>query len=425
MNLVDFKVSLQANQSAFLFGNGFSMNFDSGFSNIHDRLFETHKELINNTSYDVRMNNAALKKKLSTNYKNVIKEMKYFDKAKFYSIFSDGILFAESILIFQNMENYLFETNSISKLEFGISPWDSLNSIYKAGKEKGVEFVNIEYWTILIYFYYVLKKNRPQGYNFPDNNLFINLIKAGSISSISIATDGIVTLDTCNNGFNIYYRMLFSLAIFNKGKAISINDLNKIHVLDLQKIHALISQSKMVFSLNYDHIIEMIWPDIPIIHLHGSYGINKKNYVFYQSLSLKEPTREISFSDILVGDYFTNKTFFPITASAVTSNSEKFGLASDKIENHIVSNKISNVVILGMNIDNDQHILRYIMLAYESIKIANPTITYCYFTKEDADEFQHQFDKVITFNPEVSQYCKTIKVNYVNTRDILDEYFLR
>ena len=49
---------VQKQPTAFLCGNGFSINFDSDFANIYDRLYETHKLLIRNGKFEVKANNS-------------------------------------------------------------------------------------------------------------------------------------------------------------------------------------------------------------------------------------------------------------------------------------------------------------------------------------------------------------------------------
>ncbi len=49
---------VQKQPTAFLCGNGFSINFDSDFANIYDRLYEAHKLLIQSGKYDVKANNS-------------------------------------------------------------------------------------------------------------------------------------------------------------------------------------------------------------------------------------------------------------------------------------------------------------------------------------------------------------------------------
>jgi len=60
MTIDDLSNEITNRQCAFLCGNGFSMNFDSGFSNIHSRLYEVHKSLYKNTKYKVKSRNEVL-----------------------------------------------------------------------------------------------------------------------------------------------------------------------------------------------------------------------------------------------------------------------------------------------------------------------------------------------------------------------------
>ena len=63
---------VQKQPTAFLCGNGFSINFDSDFANIYDRLYETHKLLIRNGKFEVKANNS-FQKIFKDNYKSVCK----------------------------------------------------------------------------------------------------------------------------------------------------------------------------------------------------------------------------------------------------------------------------------------------------------------------------------------------------------------
>lgn len=424
MNLEDFKAILERENTAFLLGNGFSMNFDTCFGNIHERLFDTHKILLSSTNYRVNSPNAIFKKKLSNNYKSVLSEIKYFDNTKFQQIFLDAILFAESIVTFHDMEKHLRETKLISELSFGITQFDGITQIYNVGKSKGAEKVNIEYWTLLIYFYYILKKAAPKDYKFPKDNTFLKLIVKGSSPNIILGTENEPYIETCNNGMNTYFRMLYSLAIYNDSKSISCENLDKVEFLNLHKIHQFLTKSSIVLTLNYDHIIETNWPDINVVHLHGSYQIQCNNYFHYQSLSYNDGKQEVSFSDILIGDYFCNKTFFPIVAS--TSKGTTSTLTEDantKISRYVREKDISNIVIFGMNISNDQDIIRYILLAFEKNQVKNPAITYCYFAESEKNEFETQYKKVITFSKAVNTYCQNVKISCIPTDVILNEYF--
>ncbi|WP_242143226.1 MULTISPECIES: hypothetical protein [unclassified Bacillus cereus group] len=75
-----FNELIDRNKSMFLCGNGFSMNFDSDFENIYDRLYDGHKELLVNSEYKVNAGDRAFSKKFKDNYKNVLRYLKYISK---------------------------------------------------------------------------------------------------------------------------------------------------------------------------------------------------------------------------------------------------------------------------------------------------------------------------------------------------------
>lgn len=83
--------------SAFLCGNGFSINFDNDFTNIYDRLYEAHKLLLQSGKYDVKANKL-FKKVFEDNYKNVCKYVYTFKQKDIEEIFLSGIDFAEIII---------------------------------------------------------------------------------------------------------------------------------------------------------------------------------------------------------------------------------------------------------------------------------------------------------------------------------------
>lgn len=87
--------------------------------------------------------------------------------------------------------------------------------------------------------------------------------------------------------------------------------------------------------------------------------------------------------------------------------------------------KVEVVVIFGMNIDNDQHIIRDVMLRFSDMPSKNVKIIYCYFTEEDRDIFNEQYESSITFRKDVSYRVKETELLYIRTQDILKEYFVK
>ena len=423
MNMTDFDRLLSETNSALLLGNGFSMNFDSGFSNIHSRLYETHKLLYKTTSYYSEAPNSNLNTKRKKGYENVIQKMKYWRENEFYEIFNQGVNFAQSIACFDGMEEWLILKKCNYATAGGYGVYHDCMEIYQTAKNKGVAAVNIEYWPTLIYMYYVLSNESPDNYILPANNSFTDLICAGEYKQINLYGKSVPVLDTYNNGFNTYYKMLYSLAIFNQGKAIGQVRLDKIEQLNKFAIGHLLEEFKFILTLNYDHIIEENWNNIEVVHLHGAYELND-DMVFYQKMLHDYSGVDVNFSSILIGDFLCNKTHQAITSQKMNKGgSRAFESANELINNAISNHKISNIIIFGMNICNDQDLLRYIMLAYEKECVEKPIITYCYFTIDEKLEFEKQFEKAKSFSQEVNLYCEKIVVHTVATQDILQKYF--
>lgn len=425
IDLIEFERVLDENKSAFLCGNGFSMNFDSNFSNIFDRLYDAHKELLEHSQYKVNAPKPAFNKKCKDNYKSAKQFFKHKSKEELYKIFEDGLLFAESIRENNPLINELWEKRWIISLEFGLSQYDLLDKICNIGRKWGVQYVNIEYWTILVYFYYAIKELKTPYYIFPIENSFIHAIKAGDKSEIKL-TD-VFFEKILFNGFCLYYRMLFSIAIFANGRGIDTTLLNKTRELDGVSIKNFLDKFDCLLSLNYDHLLEMI-SGRRVDHFHGEFGINKLEYVYYQSFCLKYKGKEISFSDILIGDYFMFKQYAALIQGFSEGGSKGLQYSmrksfSNKMQSIVQQNRINTVVIFGMNIDNDQHVLRNLMVSFYQAKIKKPKIIYCYFIDQERVDFEEQYEAVITFGEELNTYARGIEVLFIKTENILNEYF--
>ncbi|HDF3128780.1 TPA: hypothetical protein PC487_003497, partial [Clostridioides difficile] len=57
INIEKISNIIKENNSVFLCGNGFSINFDNDFRNIFNRLYESHKILIHNSKYEINSDN--------------------------------------------------------------------------------------------------------------------------------------------------------------------------------------------------------------------------------------------------------------------------------------------------------------------------------------------------------------------------------
>ena len=207
------------------------------------------------------------------------------------------------------------------------------------------------------------------------------------------------------NGFTTYYRFLLCSTIYNNRL---IRELDKINELNLDKIKKLLQTFNCIFTTNYDLLLENILTDTNVIHLHGQFIFNTKEYCYHQSLSLKINTDWVSFSDILVGDYFVNKISRPtisVLASKRYKENKELHYIGDMIENKIKEEKINTFIIFDLNIDNDQHILRSLMGSFYFQKVKNPKIIFSYFNENDKKIFIEQFKKCITFNDSMNDYC--------------------
>ncbi|MFF2889076.1 hypothetical protein [Paenibacillus sp. NPDC057967] len=401
------------------------MNFDSDFGNIYDRLYNSHKELMRYSEYEV-FSNKNFEKKCKDNYNSVMRFLRNITERNFYSIFDDALIFADSINNNKQLIEELWGKNKITRLVFGLSQIDIVNQICTIGRNKGQKYINIEHWTILIYFYFTIKTLAPQYYEFPSNNLFLTILNIGDKSNtVLLPQKEEVNEKLLFNGFTTYYRMLFSTAIFSKGKALDFELLGNSANLDLDKIKGFLMEFKSLCSLNYDNIMESI-VDNPVDHFHGEFVKDRKEYVYSQSLRLKYDKAYVSFSDLMIGDYFTFKTLIPAINHLSKGNINKETLTfSRRMDDLIEKSSVNSFVIFGMNIENDQHVLRNLMLSFYNANQKKPHIIYCYFNSEEKEEFIKQFSAVITFSQEVSAYAHKIEVSYIRTQDILKEYFYK
>lgn len=410
------------NTAMFLCGNGFSINFDKDFSNIYDRLFEAHKSLMRNGKYEA--NGGSLGKIFKDNYNNVCKYVNAFKQKNLDEFFESGVIFAEDIIKNKDLMNELQNSKYIHKLTFGTSELDIVRSIAEVGRSRGYKAVNIEYWSLLIYMYFTIRRLRDL-YVFPSNNLFITLIKIGSINQGRLVPgEEDIYQYIMSNGLNTYYRMLFATAIWNNGKAVDFEELQDIEKLNVPKIRGFLNQFKVLITLNYDHIIENI-VGYPIQHIHGEFIEGKKEFVYFQSLGWKsDKERYVSYSDILIGDYYINKTF-AAQVSYMNKNprNKKIVNITRTVGKYIQEKQTNVIVIFGMNINNDQHIIRDVMLGLEEIAEKNPKIIYCYYNELDKIDFEKQYVSAITFSEEVNQKVRKIEVEYIKTEEVLDKYF--
>lgn len=427
LNMIEFNKILEEQSCAFLCGNGFSCNFDDDFKNVFKNIYKAHKIIRCNGIVNTN-SNIYYRRKFLDNYKSVSKYIKYINKQDLERIFKDAFIFAKSFIQNEEVVEKLEKNNLIMELTNGISSLDLVKDICINGEED-LSKVNLEYWTILVYFYFAIKSIDMQSYEFPKYNSFITLVElGGKIKTTFMNPNNIEEL--CNeeallNGFITYYRILFSTAIYANGKAVNLDKLQKINELDTIKIKAFLNKFSSVLTLNYDLILDQLLPQKEIKHLHGKFVINKKECVSNQIVGLKDKETYISFSDVLIGDYFYNK----IQRSLVNNLSKddkvnkKIKTINQVFEEEIKQNYINCFMIFGMGIENDQHIIRGIMAEFFNCKVKNPKIIYCYYSEPGKDRFINELRKLITFGKELNNYAKNIEVQFIKTTDLIQEYF--
>ena len=413
---------IKENNCVFLCGNGFSINFDKDFANIYDRLEEPNEQIQKNSIYKVTQGKL-LTKAFEENYNKVYQFVKEYKQGNFEKLFYDGIFFAKTIIENKKLLENLDEEDYNPKLVFDYSKTDIIKSIANCNNYKNV---NIEFWTILIYVYFAIKKMKKEiNYKFNKKNTFISLIECGDVFRVSknnLQND--VDFLTLSNGFTIYYKMLFSTAILSKGKALDVKKLDNIKKINLPILTNFLSNFKLIMTLNYDSILENLLKK-DIIHLHGSFIKNKCEYVYLQSLGINIEDTYISFSDILLGDYFY-KTQTAILYDLFQNNLNKnIPHLSKVIDEKFSINNIDTVFIFGLNIENDEHILRTIMLELYKINSKNKKVIYSYFTEEDKEIFEKQYYKCITFRNDISEEVKNIPLLGIKTQEILDKIFFK
>lgn len=438
INLTTLNEILDENINMFVAGNGFSINFDKGFYNIYDNLDKAHKNVIHKTKYEIKSGNA-FKKKYYDNLDAVMRYIRFYKKKDIEKIFEDGIKFSSSIVDNEELLALFNKNDVLTSLTFGMSELDILKELQYAGSKKGYKYVNIEYWTILVYFYYVIKDLPVDGiYKFPENNSFLTLVKLGDSSNIKLMetkdTKSYAMTETISNGFSIYYRLLFINAAFNNGKAIDVTKLDNYNVINKGKLKELLSKFHSLATLNYDNILESIIGK-DVVHLHGKFNIETKSYVYNQSIQILYKDLTIDASDIIIGDYFIYKTLIPVINKLSASQSsnknninKEVEYIGDILKNEIKKYAVNSISLFGINVINDYHILRNIMIelycAYSEGIIRNPQIVYFYHSEKSKKIFESTFDRVITFSDELNDFVRDIiDIYFVSTKEVLDEYF--
>jgi hypothetical protein len=292
--------------TAFLGGNGFSINFDNDYTakNLSEKLYNTHCHLKSNECYDV-VSNKSYKTALTENFKATKKALRKIEnETAFISLFSDAVALACSIAENSLLALWLDNNGYDIKLIFGLSTIDLVNLIVEQAKKNGVMCVNHEYWTILIFYTLALRNTPKELFLLDTDNLFVTATLAGSTNTpLNLPPYGMnVYFYTSINGMYTYLRFLFATNILLNGRSYDVQQLKNWKNYNTDNIASFLLNFKQLITTNYDMIFEGI-TDRQVFHLHGCYS-REKLRVLSQSLGVYYNLLRYDLTTIVFGDYF-------------------------------------------------------------------------------------------------------------------------
>lgn len=424
LKIEDFENIAMNQNTGLIVGNGFSMNFDTCFSDIYGLLRFGTKQLIKKGSFKI---SPAAKPQIQSvimeNYKSVLNYVRSLSQAQLEEIFEDGIKFAEFIINSEELVTFLKQNKYIHKTDVAPDMIEIIKQIYKIGHSKGFSYVNIENWTVLMWVYYLIKDNE-KFINFRQKpNLFITLISLGGRKTVPEAK---VMHNTRFNGFYNYYRFLMITIIFNNGKSVDLNLLNKIDELNKDSITEWVNSFKELFSLNYDLILELV-SGRPVTYLHGNFKNKVQGFTFFKSYHIKYKDKDFYTNSIILGDYTTTKVIDSLISQVAFHThpfTEPYEDALDKLQGKLTDSKINHIVFFGMNPENDYHILSGICFQYIVSNTKSPMITFCYYNETEIDYFRDVWSHVLkTIYNHKKDYTDTIKINFLDSKEVINRYF--
>ena len=160
--------------------------------------------------------------------------------------------------------------------------------------------------------------------------------------------------------------------------------------------------------------------------MHGSFSRNPKR-VLYESLGVIYNAKKYDLSTIVIGDYFLAKSFYQVAAKVASNNkiNTKIDAYDDMMKEAIRIGNTDVVVVFGLGIDNDYHILRSIQIEMVQNKCNNPNIIYCYYSDQDRNDFINLYKKCITYLPELSNHIlDKVSVSIIDSKEIIKNLFV-
>lgn len=430
LSLDSFRTMISnSSNSMLLCGNGLSINFEPqlSLSALGTRLYDTHNKILLFGDYSV-VKGSAYAPIFKPNFQSTCRYLKKsINNAHDFSLlFEDGIAFA-STLLNGKITDWLSENNFVNKLEIGIGPLDLIKQLIKQAQANGVFGVNYEYWSLLIYFVLAVQSAPKDIYQLDINNRFVESVSQGSQHTLGLSQKLGVSYysKTLENGMYTYLRLLLSSNVLFAENGIDVTALSKWNDYDHGKLKEFFSLFTYLTTTNYDAIIEQISGRY-VDHLHGKF-MKEKHTALYQSLGVYHNIRRIDLTSILVGDYFTSKSFYAITANMASKNpiNAQFASCNQILEDRLVNDKSNLIVVFGLNVDNDFHILRDIQINLGKSNSKSANIVFCYYNAEDKESFISTYNRCITYSSELNEYVrKNISIHTLSSRTILENYFI-
>lgn len=414
----------KSNNPSLICGNGLSVNFEPALSLDHlgKTMYSTHTYILTHSSYKVLA--PKMKQVFSTNYTATIKHLKKTIKSEdnFIQLFSDAIIFAKKINS-PHITEWIRSKDFSPHLTMGFSPLDYVSELIKQSDQGNSVFsVNYELWTVLIYFALVIQDAPIAILTHLGENKFVQAVRIGGQHSLELTSQKSTDyyLKTVENGMFIYYRLLLSTNILLTGNGYNVKQMSKWGSYQKDKLNDFFILFKCIMTTNYDLLLENL-TNQSIRHLHGCY-MRSPQIVLGQSLSVFIDAIRYDLSSILIGDYFISKTFFAITAH-MSGNRPDF--YNEIMEQVISDNKSDTIVIFGLNINNDFHIIRNLQVLLERSGLKQCKIIYCYFNTEDKISFERAYESCITYSDELNKYVRdNISTYTLDSHYILQHFFI-
>lgn len=419
----------ESDNPSLICGNGLSINFEPSLSLKHlgEAMYSTHTYIMTFSSY--KTVSPKMEQVFLPNYKAAIKHLKktIHNEDDFTKLFSDAVEFAKFINNPQTSE--WIKNNGFSKnLVMGFGPLDYVADLVKQSEQNdSIFYANYELWTILIYFALIILDAPSSLSANLDSNKFVQAVLTSGQHTLGLTnkSQNDYYSKTCENGMFIYYRLLLSSNILLTGNGYNVELMSKWGNYRKDVLEGFLSLFNHIMTTNYDLLLEHL-TSRPIYHLHGCYTRSTQT-VLGQSLGVFVNSTRYDLSSILIGDYFIAKTFYAITAhmSQKFPTNTKVDFHHEVMEQIIANDKSDTIVIFGLNVNNDFHIIRNIQVFLKKSKLKQAKIIFCYFNTEDKISFEHAYESCITYSDELKKYVQeNISIYTLDSHYILQHFFI-